>query len=98
MSYSLSIRKEAEADIAEAYQYYESCRENLGSEFILCIEESISRIENNPRQYKTIYKNVHRALVRKFPYGIYYVLINEQIVILGVLHARKNPKHWQSRS
>jgi plasmid stabilization system protein ParE len=98
VSYSLSIRKEAEADIAEAYQYYESCRENLGSEFILCIEESISRIENNPRQYKTIYKNVHRALVRKFPYGIYYVLINEQIVILGVLHARKNPKHWQSRS
>ena len=98
MSYSLSIRKEAEADIAEAYQYYESCRENLGSEFILCIDESISRIENNPRQYKTIHKNVHRALVRKFPYGIYYVLINEQIVILGVLHARKNPKHWQSRS
>ena len=98
MSYSLSIRKEAEADIAEAYQYYESCRENLGSEFILCIEESISRIKNNPRQYKTIHKNVHRALVRKFPYGIYYVLINEQIVILGVLHARKNPKHWQSRS
>ena len=98
MSYSLSIRKEAEADIAEAYQYYESCRENLGSDLITCIEESFSRIENNPRQYKTIHKNVHRALVRKFPYGIYYVLINEQIVILGVLHARKNPKHWQSRS
>ncbi len=71
MTYSLSIRKEAEADIAEAYQYYESCIENLGSDFILCIEESISRIEKNPRQYKTIYKNVHRALVRRFPYGIY---------------------------
>ena len=98
MTYSLSIRKEAEADIAEAYQYYESCRENLGSDFVLCIEESISRIERNPRQYKTIYMNVHRALVRKFPYGIYYVLIDELIVILGVLHARKNPKHWQSRS
>ena len=98
MIYSLSIRKEAEADIAEAYQYYESCHESLGSDFVLCIEESIDRIEKNPRQYKTLYKNVHRALVRRFPYGIYYVLIDDQIIILGVLHARKNPKHWQERS
>ena len=49
MTFSLSIRKEAESDIAEAYQYYEGCRENLGSDFVLCIEESISRIQKNPR-------------------------------------------------
>ena len=98
MAYSLSIRKEAEADIAEAYQYYESCREGLGSDFVLCIEESIARIQKNPRQYKTIYQNAHRALVRRFPYGIYYVLMGDQIIVIGVLHARKNPKHWQARS
>lgn len=98
MPYSLSIRKEAEADIAEAYQYYESCRENLGTDFILCIDESISRIKKNPRQYKVIYRNVHRALVRRFPFGIYYVLIDKSISIIAVLHARKNPKHWQARS
>ena len=98
MLYSLSIRKEAEADIAEAYQYYESCREDLGADFILCIDESISRIKKNPRQYKVIHKNVHRALVRRFPFGIYYVLIDSNIVIIAVLHARKNPKHWQARS
>ena len=98
MSYSLSIRKEAEADISEAFEYYESCRKNLGADFILCIEESITRIEKKPRQYKIIHKTVYRALVRKFPFGIYYVLDNEKIIILGVLHARKNPKHWQARS
>ena len=98
MTYSLFIRKEAEADIAETFQYYESCRENLGSDFILCIDESFSRIVKNPRQYKTIYKNIPRALVRRFPYGIYYVLMNKQIIVLAVLHARKNPKHWQARS
>ena len=98
MSYSLSIRKEAEADIPEAFEYYESCRKNLGADFILCIEESITRIEKTPRQYKIIHKTVHRALVRKFPFGIYYVLDNEKNIIFGVLHARKNPKHWQARS
>ncbi len=97
MNYSLSIRKEAESDIAEAYQYYEACRENLGSDFMLCLDESIFRIQKNPRQYKTIVKNVHRALLRRFPYGIYYVLVDDQIVIIGVMHARKNPRHWEER-
>jgi hypothetical protein len=45
VAYKLSIRAEAEADIAEAYQYYESCREGLGADFMLCIDESISRIQ-----------------------------------------------------
>ena len=96
--YALSIRKEAEADIAEAYQYYESCRTDLGSDFVLCIEESLARIQKNPKQYKRIYKRVHRALVRRFPFGIYYVIDQENISVIGVLHARKNPLHWQSRS
>ena len=52
------------------------------------IGESISRIEKNPRQYKVIHKNVHRALVRRFPSGIYYVLIDSSIAIIAVLHAR----------
>ena len=98
INYTLSIRKEAEADIAEAYQFYESCRTNLGSDFILCIEESIARIRKNPKQYKRIYKKAHRALVRRFPYGIYYVIEQESISVIAVLHARKNPLHWQARS
>ena len=98
VNYTLSIRKEAEADITEAYQYYESCRTNLGSDFVLCIEESLARIQKNPKQYKRIYKKVHRALVRRFPYGIYYVIEQNNISVIGVLHARKNPLHWKSRS
>ncbi len=98
VNYTLSIRKEAEADIAEAYQYYESCLANLGSDFLLCIEESLARILKNPKQYKRVYKQVRRALVRKFPYGIYYFQDQEIISVIAVLHARKNPLHWQSRS
>ena len=98
MAYILSIRKEAEADIAEAYQYYESCRENLGAEFISCIDEAISRIQNNPKQFRTVLNRVRRALVRKFLYGIYYTINENEIIVLAVVHARRNPKHWQSRS
>ena len=98
MAYILSIRKEAEADIAEAYQYYESCREGLGADFISCIDEAISRVQNNPKQFRTVLDKVRRALVRKFLYGIYYTIHENEIIVLAVVHARRNPKHWQSRS
>jgi len=95
---TLSIRKEAEADIAEAYQYYESCREGLGAEFMSCIDEAISRIHNNPKQFRSVLDAVRRALVRKFTYGVYYTVNKNEIIVLAVIHARRNPKHWQSRS
>ena len=97
MAYNLSIRKEAEADIAEAYQYYEDCRPNLGSTFLICIDETISRIERNPRQNRVIGKDIRRALVKRFTYGVFYTLNGNEIIVLAVAHARRNPAHWQSR-
>lgn len=98
MPYALTIRREAEADISEAFQYYESCRPNLGSDFLLCIEGSLSRIQKNPEQYKVVYKQIHRALVNRFPYGIYYTVLGDDVVVLAVLHARRNPEYWKSRT
>ena len=98
MAYILSIRKEAEADIAEAYQYYESCRKGLGADFISCIDEAISRVQNNPKQFRKVLDKVRRALVKRFLYGIYYTIYKNEIIVLAVVHARRNPKHWQSRS
>jgi len=96
--YKLSIRAEAEADIAEAYRYYESCREDLGADFMLCIDEAISRIQRSPKQFKVVLNNVRRGLVKKFLYGIYYTLNENEIIVIAVIHARRNPKHWQSRT
>ncbi|MCP4768439.1 MAG: type II toxin-antitoxin system RelE/ParE family toxin [Gammaproteobacteria bacterium] len=98
MVYKLSIRKEAETDIAEAYQYYERCREGLGADFMLCTSESLSRIQRNPKQFRSVQDRIRRALVKKFLYGIFYTLTENEIIVLAVTHARRNPKHWQSRS
>jgi len=96
--YTLSIRKEAEADIAEAYRYYEKCQTGLGADLMLCIDESITKIRRNPKQFRAIRNKIRRSFVRRFPYGIYYLLNDKEIVALAVAHARRNPEHWQSRS
>jgi hypothetical protein len=67
MEYNVYLRKEVELDLAEAFEYYESCRENLGSDFVLCIEETLSRLSKNPKLNREMHKNVRLALVKRFP-------------------------------
>jgi plasmid stabilization system protein ParE len=38
-----------------------------------------------------------RALVRRFPYAIYFHAMSDEIVVLAVIHSRRHPRHWQSR-
>ncbi|MGD2118436.1 MAG: type II toxin-antitoxin system RelE/ParE family toxin [Chromatiales bacterium] len=93
----LIIRTEAEADIQDAYQWYESQRKGLGENFLLCIEEALSRISRNPAIHKVVYKEVHRVLIHRFPFGIFFIEGKNSISVLAVLHARRNPKTWKSR-
>ncbi len=67
MDYKISVRKEAESDISEAFEYYQICRENLGHDFLLCLEESFSNIQRSPLLYKEIHRNVRRRFIKRFP-------------------------------
>ena len=98
MSYLLSVREAAEFDIADAYEHYESCRDGLGHDFILCLEEGFSKIERHPLHYKKIYKNLRRVAISRFPYRILYFTLNQNVIVTAVFHARKDSKAWHTRT
>ncbi len=98
MKYSLTIRKEAELDINSAFEYYEIQRLGLGHDFLLCVEEALSKIERNPAHYKLTYKELRRIAVRRFPYHVFYLIQSKQVIVTAVFQARKDPKSWDSRS
>ena len=63
------VREEAEADLSEAYQWYEQQVRGLGVEFLLCVDGAMASIEKNPHLYPVVHKGViRRALTRRFPY------------------------------
>jgi plasmid stabilization system protein ParE len=97
-SYTISIQPEAEAEILEAYQYYEDKAEGLGTEFVRAVDASLASIERNPRMYAVVHNDARRALLRRFPYGIFYVLEDDKIVVLACFHASRDPKQWQRRT
>ena len=97
MSYEIRIRPEAEYDLKDAYAYFELCRTGLGADFILCIEESLSKISRNPEQYPIIHKALRRTLVRRFPYGIFYKVHRNIVIVFAIMHCAREPKKWISR-
>ena len=44
-----------------------------------------------------VYKQLRRANVRRFPYGVFYQIKDKSIIVVAILHARRAPRHWKSR-
>jgi toxin ParE1/3/4 len=93
--YKLIIKPSAETDAADAAVWYNSRSEGLGNEFLLSIDSKINAIKRNPNQFQVVYKNVRRALTERFPYGIFFIVENDTIYVLAIVHTRRNPKTWK---
>lgn len=98
MSYSVTIRQEAEQDLASHFNYYEEIRTGLGHDFLLCVEEALEKIQRNPEIYHEVYKGLRRIPVRRFPYRLFFLTQDIQIIVTAVFHVRKNPETWEKRS
>jgi toxin ParE1/3/4 len=98
MSRQVIIRPEAEADLAEAFTWYEEQRPGLGQDLLLSVEAGLAMIAENPQAFPVVHKTVRRALIQRFPYGVFYVVEEFDIVVLAVFHARRNPGRWKARS
>lgn len=92
------FRPAAAADVEEAYLWYENQRPGLGEEFLAAIKETIETLTANPEGFSVVHRQTRRALLRRFPYGIYFRIIDDQIVIVACMHGRRNPRRWQSRN
>ena len=97
MTYSLIVEPAAEQDLHQAYRWYQKQRKGLGDEFLLEFDSSLSKICENPFANLIIYKNVHRFLIRRFPYGIFYIVEGESIFIIAIQHKRRDPNSWKRR-
>lgn len=92
------IRPAAAADIEDAFVWYEQQRGGLGSEFLKIIDGALIAIQRAPQLHPVIHRNTRRALLPRFPYGIYYRIYPELTVIVACMHGRRNPRRWRSRT
>lgn len=97
MSVKLVIRPDAEADLAEAFEWYEARRRGLGYEFLRTVEAALAAIRRHPESFPGIYREIRRVMTRRFPYGVFYLVEASSVVVLAVFHAKRDPQEWRRR-
>jgi plasmid stabilization system protein ParE len=91
------FRREGRQDVLEAYRWYERQRAELGVEFRDELEAVLDRIVKTPEAYPVVHRETRRARLRRFPYGVFYRVLDDAIVVIAVMHARRDPSSWKRR-
>ncbi len=91
----LRIRGRVREDIRETRDWYDSKIPGLGRRFGVELDTVIRSLFARPEMYRPVHGEIRRAMTRRFPYAIYFIVDGDLISILRVLHQGRNPREWQ---
>ena len=92
------VRDAAIADLAEPAEWYEQRRVGLGIEFLRAARALLAGIGRTPLHFPIARGELRRARVRRFPYVVYFLAEAARVVVVAVLHGRRDPRVWQERA
>jgi plasmid stabilization system protein ParE len=96
--YSVVFTQIARGELIEAQDWYEGEAAGLGRRFRQAVDAMVERMSDNPRQFPTVFKNVRRALLRRFPYSLFFVVEDNALIVIACFHASRDPSRWQERA
>jgi plasmid stabilization system protein ParE len=92
------LRVEARVDLQQAAMWYEEQQPGLGGEFLDDFLATIDIIENRPELYAEVDTGIRRALLRRFPYAMYYHVEATHIQVIAIKHTHIDPSKRPSRT
>lgn len=97
MSRPLVVLPLAELDLISSHDYLNKVRRGLGQQFDKRIREAFNRIEYVPELYAKVWKDVRAVRIKQFRHVIYYVVLEDRIEVIAVLHGSQDDSNWQDR-
>ena len=90
------VRPLAESDLDRAASWYEDQRSGIGLRFLDAVDRLFERVRASPLQFPLVSTEVRRALLPTFPYAVYFRATDDVVVVLAVLHLRRDPRAWRA--
>ncbi|MDX2023473.1 MAG: type II toxin-antitoxin system RelE/ParE family toxin [Deltaproteobacteria bacterium] len=94
----LIVRAAAEQDVRAIREWYEGEEEGLGAQFLAELDAVVDRLRRIPGQFPEVRKGLRRALLRRFPYCVYFLNPDGSLIVLAVLHQHRSPREWKNRA
>lgn len=90
------VLPEASQDLLDGFRFYEAKEEGLGSHFLECLFSDIDSLEHSAGMHASVCGR-YRMVSRRFPFGIYYRIEGDTVVVDAVLDCRRDPKKIRKR-
>jgi toxin ParE1/3/4 len=91
------FHRRAEAEYAEAAQYYANINPELGGRFYDEIERLIAEIRAHPQLFRKFAPPARRHFSRVFPHTVIYLDRPDHVWIVGIMHFKRHPASWKER-
>lgn len=87
----------AEQEFAQAVDYYNEQYPGLGYEFAAEVKSTLTRIVSFPNAWPIFSRRARRCMTNRFPYGVLYQIRTDHILVVAIMHLKRDPKRWQER-
>jgi len=55
------------------------------------LERTESHLQIQPALYQRVESDIRRAVLRRFPYSLFYVIEQDQVIVLAFMHQHQKP-------
>ena len=83
----------ADRELADAFAWYEQAQDSLGYALIDEVDRTVHRIARYPESCHAAGDGLRRALVNRFPYGLWYAVEQDTLVVYAVAHLHRRPRY-----
>jgi len=97
MRFRLDFHPLVRLDLAEASAWYERQEAGVGLRLELEAKDLFRRLGDEALLYAVRFSDVRRVNLRKYPYGVFYFIAGEVVVVLGVLHGARDAEEELKR-
>lgn len=84
-------------DTDEAAAWYAERSLRAAQRFLDELDQLIDAIAESPERFPIVDAEIRRALFRRFPYYIAFLLDATGVVVVAVAHGRRRPRFWRNR-
>jgi len=95
---TVRLRKKALGDIRRIRTWYRRIDPDLEDRFVKALNQAFDQIQDFPFALQVLYRNTRRISLKKFPYGVYYLVQESRIIVVAVIHHKRNPALAQAIS
>jgi hypothetical protein len=87
----------AEREMWDAFDWYERQSRGLGTQFLSEFDQAVARVRRYPESCPVVDDGMRRVLLGRFPYGLWYAIETDAVMVYAVAHLHRQPYYWTDR-